>query len=188
PALGRKRREVAPEGWFLTLISRGGAPLVPPILKFLPRVLGGEQPASNLFEACNRWPGKRPDLMIGPDIERKPPFREPIANQQRAEAANQRACHHVARIVRGNHHPADRNQDGVGPQQRSQAREQCPKCDQDTKRRSRMAGGKAGELMLPGKRLIGERAESGRTPASNLVLEDRLYDSRERNRKKQKPE
>src|SRR5262249_43937985 len=133
PALRPKRREVAPERWFLTLISRGGAPLVPPILKFLPRVLGGEQPASNLFEAFNRWPGKRPDLIIGPDIERKPPFREPIANQQRAEAANQRACHHVARIVRGNHHPADRNQDGVGPQQRSQAREQCPKCDQDTK-------------------------------------------------------
>src|SRR6516164_656967 len=151
-------------------------------------VLGGEQPASNPFEAPNRWPGKRPDLMVGPDIKRKPPLREPVANEQRAKAANQRAGHHVARIMRGNHHSADRNQNCVGPQQRSQSREQCPECHEDTKRRGGVAGGKAGELVLPRKRFIGERAKLGWTMASNLVLEDRLYDSRQRNRKKQKPE
>src|SRR5262245_2364239 len=108
----------------MTMETAGGAAMVDVSLMLGPRFWWGDQLAADPFDARPGRPGERPDAAVGLDGESEPARREPVAHQQRADHTDNAAQNDVAREVRREHDAAQRDDDGVRPQERPRARPQ----------------------------------------------------------------
>ena len=87
--------------------------------------LWGDQLPGNPFDAApTTGPATAARSPSAPITKASRARREPVAHQQRADHADDGAGDHVARKVRGEHDPAHRDEDGIGPQQRPRPRPQ----------------------------------------------------------------
>ena len=121
-----------------------------------------------------------------PTVKSEPAGGEPVAHQDGAHRADDRAGDHVARIMRGDHHPAERDQHGVNPHQRPRLRKDRADGDQRREGRGGVAGRQARVAGVPVQRLVGPDVVAGdeRPGPADQAFDDRREQARQRDRGK----
>ena len=137
-------------------------------------------------------PGHRPHRTVGATAKSEPARGEPVAHQQRADRADDGAGDHVARMMRRDDDPAERDQHRIDPHQRPRLREERADGDQRRKGRGGMARRQARVAGLPGERLDRPRRRcrptNGRArPIRRLTMVANRPGSRDRRENKAEP-
>src|SRR5271155_3094243 len=85
------------------------------------RVLWGDQRPGNPFDPVGRRTREHVHRAVHTHDEAQATAREPIAHPQRTERTDRGSRNHVARIMRDYHDPAQGDEEGVAPQERTRA-------------------------------------------------------------------
>src|SRR5207237_3750976 len=144
----------------LALVAHGLAgPCRPIAVQNGASFLWGKQPPGNPFDAPERGPRQRVHAAVCIDRKPEPARREVVAHEPCAHGTDDGRGKYIARIMREYHNPAERNDQCVGPHDRTQARPEETNADQRGERGGGMTGWQARIVRPPDQRRIAERVD-----------------------------